>query len=148
VYEETLTGRPHDTSVQKASVTMKCGCSLTSCPGQNKSLFLLLNQNLELLNYLQSKLCFLVCLSIHYVPLDASSGNRKHEGRWELSLVSKYHKSRLSLNYSSTEEVFPCLYVNWCWYHISGFIPCDNHRILCNIVVLSLLLLQVSWSFK
>jgi len=48
VYEETLTGRPHDTSVQKATSgndnvdavfrhaldITRCGCSLTSCPGQ------------------------------------------------------------------------------------------------------------------
>jgi len=34
VYEETLTGRPHDTyQYKKLPVTMKCGCSLTSCPG-------------------------------------------------------------------------------------------------------------------
>jgi len=47
VYEETLTGRPRDTSVQKATSDnenvdaverhaldiTRCGCSLTSCPG-------------------------------------------------------------------------------------------------------------------
>jgi len=47
VYEETLTGRPHDTSVQKAASDdenvdavlrhaldiTRCGCSLPSCPG-------------------------------------------------------------------------------------------------------------------
>jgi len=34
VYEETLTGRPHDTSVYTKSYQWKwkCGCSLTSCP--------------------------------------------------------------------------------------------------------------------
>jgi len=49
VYEETLTGRPHDTSVQKANSDnenveavqrhaldiTRCGYSLTSCPGRN-----------------------------------------------------------------------------------------------------------------
>jgi len=35
VYEETLTGRPHDTSVQKSyQWLLKCGCSWTSCPGR------------------------------------------------------------------------------------------------------------------
>jgi len=48
MYEETLTGRPHDTSVQKdtsdnenvdavlrrALDITRFGCSLTSCPGQ------------------------------------------------------------------------------------------------------------------
>jgi len=35
VYEETLTGRPHDTQYKKLPVTMKCGCILTSCPGHH-----------------------------------------------------------------------------------------------------------------
>jgi len=39
VCEETLTGQPHDTSVQKASSynenVGKCGSSLTSCPGHH-----------------------------------------------------------------------------------------------------------------
>jgi len=48
VHEETLTGRPHDASVQKATSDnenedaverraldiTRCGCSLTSCPEQ------------------------------------------------------------------------------------------------------------------
>jgi len=35
MYEETLTGRPHDTSVQKADiVTMKIWMQLTSGPGR------------------------------------------------------------------------------------------------------------------
>jgi len=48
VYKETLTGRPHGTSVQKAASDNEnedtvqrhalditwCGCSLTSCPGR------------------------------------------------------------------------------------------------------------------
>jgi len=37
MYEETLTGRPHDTSVQKATSDNKNvnGCSLISCPGHH-----------------------------------------------------------------------------------------------------------------
>jgi len=44
VYEETLTGQPHDTSAQKATSDNEnvdeCGCSLTSCPGKQQGYIL------------------------------------------------------------------------------------------------------------
>jgi len=65
VYEETLTGRPHDKSVQKATSdnenvdavkrhaldTTRCGCSLTSCPGQ-ETIIIFFSTTYQLLLYI------------------------------------------------------------------------------------------------